>query len=197
MLHCFGKSDEKQRIKSMFFTRTDLARQIAEYIDDLLVQSKKEEPRKLCNAYIGYHFGQTTERLKESPRVRANICFSDNFVRIEYKDEVNSFDLTTGKMITHNDNSVKKIARFVKAAILSLQQDIQSERASYEKYKGWKTVYPKNQNEETERFFAYERYNERKNLGSFNIPFGGIGSGLDVFDSVWIPNLYHKGGKTR
>lgn len=181
----------------MFFTKTDLARHIAEYVDDLLVQSKKEEPRKLRNTYTGYHFGQTTERLKESPRVRVNICFSDNFARIEYKDEVNSFDLTSGKMITKNNNAVKKIAHFVKAAILSLQQDIQSERASYDKYKDWKVVYPINQDEETERFFASEKYDERRNLGTFNVPFGGTNAGLEVFDSVWVPNLYHKGGKAR
>lgn len=116
-----------------------LETEIANYIDDLLVANKLEEPRKenyKCFNPQRDENGDYCAKLKQPARLTFDINFADNYASVRYNGSFCWFHLQSGCVVFQKmlKNFPRKLVPLVKKAILKYQKELKEE------YKEWKDI---------------------------------------------------------
>lgn len=120
--------------------------EIAEYIDDLLVEQNLEQPRKFKQfVYIPVDSRiwnitkpYQQEKIKENPRVRVILNFERQRAYFRYKNQECYYNLKSNKIISHKEiPSSRKLIPFVLKAMQKYQAELKSEWESYNELKDY------------------------------------------------------------
>lgn len=133
-----------------------LESKIANYIDDLLVAAKIEHPRNnKFKTYVANDFyGTYSTYLRAPARVVVDINFAYTYAVIKYNSSECWFNLQSGRVVFDKMLTpfFRKIAPFVKKAILQHQDELKEEYKNYLDLRTWKTVRYTNSDDQDYKF---------------------------------------------
>ena len=150
MLHCSSKSNKKSKDYNMIHF---LERDLSEYLDDLLVAEKIEQPRTKQSVTSADAYADGFVNFKMAPRIQVrfeltNRSGSENYIVIKYHDKAFKLSLVTCKPVSAKTPAhIAKIIPLVQQMFAAKKHEIMDACREELDYQNWKRAQKKNKDD--------------------------------------------------